>query len=443
MANELRAHPRTRLSLPVTLTVHGREVASAVTLDVARGGALLLLGDGQPLPEGQVEAEFTDVDGRVLVRAPVRVVRTTRHALPSGDDSPGLAVEFLGQPALSLAFESILRSSAHQRAARALLTGTDPMAHALELQKTQGIVLPRLSQELLAAFAPVGCRRGAFIWQWVQRGLELTTLDTVAPELREQVMTLKWVGVMFTCLLDDTIDELKNEPLLEASLAITRERGELEPVPEGFTERERAWLALTRRTWRLVWEGARTLPRFEALRPLLEYDYLQVLNCMRYALLLERLPGAYNATEHGLYHPHNMHMMVHGTLDLMCSPRVDLRELGDLRTALWWAQRMGRIGNGVATWRRELAVGDFSSEVFALALDTGVLRADELRALPPEQLEQRVVDARLEEELLAEWSVLRERVLALEARVHTVDLQALMEGVEAFVRLHLGSRGRI
>ena len=145
--------------------------------------------------------------------------------------------------------------------------------------------------------------------------------------------------------------------------------------------------------------------------------------------------------EHDLYSPHNMHIMVSHTVDLMCSPGFDRAEHGTIRDAVWHAQFMGRIGNLITTWERELADGDYSSGIYAHALAAGDLTLEMLKQQNCEAIAAAIRNGGHEEYFLTRWTELHQRLVDLSSYVHSVDLRRLLKGYERLIRLHLGSRG--
>ena len=136
-----------------------------------------------------------------------------------------------------------------------------------------------------------------------------------------------------------------------------------------------------------------------------------------------------------------MDMMVHGTLDLMCSSDFDPVELGHVRSMLWSASWMGRIGNLITTWERELYERDYSSGVFALAIDEGYFTSEELYTLDPEEIKRRIYKFRCEEYFLMQWYQCRERICSLTSKIKSFDVMKYVQGLDSLLRLHLGSRG--
>ena len=141
---------------------------------------------------------------------------------------------------------------------------------------------------------------------------------------------------------------------------------------------QRAYARFTIDVWNEIQRRMQDFPRHAEFAELLRFDYRQLFNVMRYSRLMDEYPEMFNLVEHDLYTPHNMHMMISATMDLMCSPRFDRSELAILREVVWRGQCMGRIGNLVTTWQREIGEDDFTSGVFARAISCGDLAVSDL-----------------------------------------------------------------
>lgn len=102
---------------------------------------------------------------------------------------------------------------------------------------------------------------------------------------------------------------------------------------------------------------------------------------------------------------------------------------------------MGRIGNAVTTWQREMKDLDFTSGIYAMALAKGVLTPDDLLNPQIEDIESRLLASGAEEELLIEWGKRRDYILELAPRMQSVNLNRLVSGLESLIAIHLGSRG--
>ncbi|WNG19593.1 hypothetical protein [Cystobacter fuscus] len=309
------------------------------------------------------------------------------------------------------------------------------------LDALRSIQLPPLVERSIAAYEEVG-HRGAFLWRWCWRGVEETCLPLVPAEWKEHLLTTKLLAIILNVLLDDLADQRGSEALLEKALSIPfHPQGRAAPAPEVPPE-ERRYFALIADLWHAIEERVRELPHHQTYRALYVFDYQQVFNSMRHSVLTRNWPALHNLAENRAYSPHNMNMMVFATLDLMAAP-VEPVELGTLREAVWYAQSMGQIANMTATWRREVAARDFASRVFVQALDAGVVTAEQLQSLPPEELTSRIESSGMEERLLAEWREQRQRLGVMMDRVRSFDMAHLIRGVDTLLGMHLAARGFI
>jgi transketolase C-terminal domain/subunit len=364
----------------------------------------------------------------------------TLMALPDAFIEHGDADELLDEAGLSAPrmVQSVLAALAPASQKDDEADIPDPTIVRAEME---AIAQRPLSPELkgwVQRYASVG-DRDPFLWNWCLKGVELTCLPCVDPQLRDLNNDTKVIGVMFDVLLDDVADHAKDTTFLEKLLAIPSDGARLEL--DSLSPEQRRYAEFAAAVWQAIVDRARSYPRYAEFQELLLFDYLQLLNAMRSSSLINLAPHALNLAEHDLYLPHNMHMMVSGTLDLMCSPNLDRDELGRVRSLLWRPQCMGRVGNLITTWERELTERDFSSGVFAQAAEEGYVTPEELLNGDRGELKRRICEHGCEEFFLARWRQYRQRIRSLAGQIRSFDVTEFLHGLERLLQIHLGSRG--
>jgi hypothetical protein len=247
------------------------------------------------------------------------------------------------------------------------------------------------------------------------------------------------MGVMLDVMWDDIADQDGNHTFLEKLLSLPFRAHEIDFSE--FSDQEQRYAEFTRRLWLEIENRVRRYPRFAEFDELFRFDYGQLCNVMRYSHVLNAIPDLLNLTEHDLYTPHNMHIMICSTIDLMCSPTFNRQDLGRLREVIWNAQWMGRIGNLVTTWQRELQEGDFTSGVYASAVSEGDLTVTDLLGGDAERIESAIQSGGHEAVFLRRWQAHRRYLLSDRAQLRSFDVRQLAASLERLICLHLGSRG--
>jgi len=307
-----------------------------------------------------------------------------------------------------------------------------------DIEAIKQITLPPELGHWVEQYESVG-RRDRFLWQWSLRAVDLTCLPCVDPSLRAANNENKVMGVMFDTLLDDVADQAKDAPFLERLLATSFEGRPCNL--DSFSPHQKRYAEVTASVLQAVLTRAKTYPRYEEFEELLRFDHHQLLNAMRYSIVVNHTPQAMNLTEHDLYLAHNMHMMFYLTLDLMCSPSFDGRELGRVRSLIWYAQCMARAGNLVSTWEREIPERDFTSGVFAYAVEQDYVTIEQLLNGDSDELERQIRRHGCEQYFLIRWQEYRQRIRSMTDKIKSFDVTELIEGLDGLLRIHLGSRG--
>jgi hypothetical protein len=318
--------------------------------------------------------------------------------------------------------------------------GIPAAALTREQELIQAKSLSREVENWVRAYSAVGSR-SRYLWKWCLHGVELTRLPCVLPELSSHVDDTKLLSIILCVLFDDVADQHGKGRLLQAMLRVTRE-GTM-PDMYGLAPREALVADTTWRLWMDYRGRTESCPYHPAFADLLHYDLTQFFNTMSYSQLLNRQLPLLNLAEHDLYTSHNMQMISFSTLDLMCSTGFDMQELGKLREAMWHAQCMGRIGNLLSTWRREIPDRDFTSGVFARAVSHGDLTVEQLQEADPREIEAAILQGEHELYFYRRWLHHRERLRGRVRQIRSIDLTTTMDGHDRFFLMHLGSRGLI
>jgi len=233
-----------------------------------------------------------------------------------------------------------------------------------EIEEKHEEHLAQLSK-IINRYSKVG-RRSPALYDWVLRLFENLGLSTVEEKYLDSLCLVKTKLVVFTVLVDDTIDnkDQRNLKLFEEVLKIPFTPEEVQTT--NFTESEKEYLKLTKDVWKEIDEEIQTYPFYKKYYEAFRFDTYQLLNSMRYSRMVNALPVSANKFENTDYIHHGMLVMLQADLDLMCSKGFDERELGNLRHLMLIAQKIARIGNLYTTYRREIAEEDLSSEVMLL-----------------------------------------------------------------------------
>lgn len=433
-----RFHERIDVSMPTKLLIPGSSEIHTISLNLSEGGIFVLAANPPPLGT-MCTVKLQSLNGREMLQGEVYVIWKNEDAgensQPIGFGARFIEVTFHGRKYIGDMVKAALeRESVLAR----LSTLQNRLDFASAIADIQHISLPEDLNSFVTDYATYG-NRDPFLWNLILEGLLLTTLNSVPDELRESVIIIKLLGGMFTVLVDDVADELRDKVLLDQLLLLPFE-GDMVDT-SSLTGTSLDYFHFAKDVWQEIQTRLQKLPRYAEFTDVIEFDYRQVLNCMRYAVLVNTNPYRLNITEHNLYQPHNMHMMVQGTVDLMASPSFDAGESGYLREVLWNAQVMERIGNAVSTWQRKLKESDFTSSIFALAIADRVLSSDDLIDPDKEVIQRRILDAHIEDKLLEEWARRRKHISLLGTRISSVNISEFASGLDHLIRIHLASRG--
>src|SRR4051812_48440218 len=106
-------------------------------------------------------------------------------------------------------------------------------------------------QHWIKSYETVG-QRGRFLWQWCLKGVRLTTLPSVDPELREHVVETKMLGIFFCTLIDDIADREQDGEMLQMAIGASTENWAIERL-ELWNGRRRAYLEMISGLWNEIW----------------------------------------------------------------------------------------------------------------------------------------------------------------------------------------------
>lgn len=248
-------------------------------------------------------------------------------------------------------------------------------------------------------------------------GYQMTTISSVRSDIEEHVQLAKLNLGMLITLIDDLADhpEHFNPKLLEHLYKLLP--GQIPSTTPHLSKEDRKTYQLAEKLVTNLDQHLRELPHYQGLIELLIFDLEEIYRANHYAEKMRQFPTLRNLKESQHYGPYNMGMLAAGLIDLMGSKTIDINELGQSRECFLLGQRMGRIGNLLSTYQRELNENDLTNEIS--------LSQDETYS---EKLESEFLNLKLE-------------LLAKDLKSFNVYNYA--QGMEKLFNLHMGLVGII
>ena len=269
-----------------------------------------------------------------------------------------------------------------------------------ELKAIQKIKLPPGLQKWVREYEKVG-ERDEFFWKFIYKINQTVRPFNIPNKYQSSIIKIKFLTVMFIILLDDLADKTQSKKLLDESLNIPF--GQSYTIkPDQFNKKEKKYLKFTIKIWQYIERRIKKYPRYKEFKGIFDYDINQVLNAMKYSYLVNTNPYLINKTEYWLYSPHTLQGMINCTLDLICSPKFNIKELSKVREICWRAQKMARIINCLSTWRRELDERDLTGGIPAYAVSLDLLDVDDFNKRNKINIINKVDPSNIKNELLKE-----------------------------------------
>lgn len=278
--------------------------------------------------------------------------------------------------------------------------------------------------------------RTFFVWQFSQAGYQITSLNLSDNDFLES-NSLKCQAVFMTVLLDDICD-LGQDRLLFDKVILALTKGEITGI-DGDVELCRFILDI----WLNLQFAIEQTPNYSLVKPLLDQAYQDWITSFEYSLLIQ--DHSFHAKDNWEKH---LEIIAHSTIiywaaliDLLFVPHLLAHQAESASQVFLRTQKMAEIGNWVSTWERELAQRDFTSGIYAIALENDWITWDDLNYESLDDVKQKIQSSPVESYLWNEWERLRVESQQIVSEIQLPALNGYVESFSAIMFMQLASKG--
>lgn len=299
-----------------------------------------------------------------------------------------------------------------------------------EIEKIRKIKLPPSLEYWIKEYEKIG-KRNNFIWRWLYNAFKIVHLPNLRSSLINSLARTKTLLTIFITVLDDLADQNKDFLFLQELSKI--------PFDDSFSKstylskNREASLEFEKRIWKYFKKEILKYPNFKIFEEIFRFDLSQVINAIQYSCIINRYLYLANLNESFHFFPYNMVSFVYSDLDLMVAKSFPWKNIGKWREAIYYAQKMARIGNWISTWEREIYEDDFANAVIVLGLRREIITFDMLKANKLQAINL-IRKAKIEKFLLKKW-------YEYYLKVNKLEFGKFPQMLEKFLVLHLISRG--
>jgi len=303
-----------------------------------------------------------------------------------------------------------------------------------ETEETQKTKLPIELQGWIKKYEKVG-NRSPMVWLLSYKIIKMVDFPPVIKKHQTSLQNSKFLMMMFIVLLDDVVDKTQNKKLINKFLEIPFSKSNV--APAFFSKKEKEYFAFSVMVWSAVLETVKKYPLYKKFQDIFQFDVSQIINSMRFACLINKNHHLINENEYWEHFPCSMQVVLYKTLDLMCSPKFNIKELGLVRRIAWESQNMVRIANWISTWEREMKEQDFTSGIFAHLIDSELIVVDDLKNNNFNKIINKIKKHGVEEYFLGKWERHYNKINELSARTKSFNVKKFLFQLEAIMIFHL------
>lgn len=325
--------------------------------------------------------------------------------------------------------------------AEQILKQITPEVRKREIKKINKTKLPEELQDWVDEYKRVDGERNDFFWSWIYKAILETTFPIITKKYKTSIYENEFLLVMFIILLDDVVDKRKDKKILDELLKIVFFENYIKF--NYLNKKETLYVLFAIKIWHRIKKIIKMYPKYEEFKEIWEYEVKQILNALEHDFLINRKTSFINKTEYWLYSPSTMQIVVSDISYLMCIPEFDMRETGIMIEAAWEAQKMARIGNLLSTWEREINENDFTSGIFAYALESEIFFPDDMKIKNKLKVIEKIKKSRIEKDILKDWDKCYISLSEYSKRVKSIKINKSFFGSEKLFIMHMVTKGKI
>lgn len=300
-----------------------------------------------------------------------------------------------------------------------------------EIEEVKKVELPAELQKWVEEYEKAGGKRNNKIWLFVYQVIN-KAFPYVAynQKYKQDILEVKFLFSMFTIIVDDIADEKGDDVLLGRVVKFLFYDTSKEDIKKID---KLSFLAFS--IVKQIYKKIEPFPFFNDFKDLLKFEIIQIVNSMKFSILANKNRFLISEIDFWNFFPCAMQIMLYAIFELMCvSKKVALVDLKKAREIILIAQKMGRVGNWISTWEREINEKDFTSMVFVYALKQGVIKIDDLEKKGVEKI---IKKSDIEKNIFKEWNSFYKNINNVKNKNNIIKIKDLSRKLKKLLILQL------
>lgn len=320
-------------------------------------------------------------------------------------------------------------------------------------------------------------KRKEHLWEWVNNAIKITTVLNKKNKYYKNSKKIKFLGVLLIVLLDDLAENLQDKKLLNLAIKIVKNEfyffSKNEKINNlknknnfykkySLTTAEINYLNFIQTITKKMLTAVLSLPNYFFLKKYFYKYWGEVIKCFIFTLQTNNFIKNYSEPKIEKYFKnlkysyyvnvsgHNMHIILAMLIDLMSLKKINKKEITMSIKAAKEAQAMGRIGNWVSTWKREMVEKDFSSGIIIYCINEKKINIKDIKKYLKKtdtknfhRLVKQIEQSGSLNYFFKKWNEHRENIKKMTKKINFFSINKYLKGADNFLKMHLENMEKI